>query len=137
MESIFPAGMLTLSPDLERINAPLGDERFFRLHRAFFDTPLGRPSIPTETHVRLMLDQGHRSPYQAGPTSLGARLRHPDLADRPRPKGVIDWPARTVVNTLRRQASWSKASFVASTSSRQAWPARRSARPGQGRPCPA
>ena len=53
-ESILPAGMLTMSPDLERIDELLDDERFFEPYRAFFDASLGRPSIPIETYLRLM-----------------------------------------------------------------------------------
>lgn len=53
-ESILPAGMLTMSPELERIDELLDDERFFEPYRAFFDARLGRPSIPIETYLRLM-----------------------------------------------------------------------------------
>jgi transposase, IS5 family len=53
-ESILPAGVLTMSPDLERIDELLNDERFFEPYRAFFDASLGRPSIPIETYLRLM-----------------------------------------------------------------------------------
>jgi transposase, IS5 family len=53
-ESILPAGMLTMAPELERVDELLDDERFFEPYREFFHEHLGRPSIPIETYLRLM-----------------------------------------------------------------------------------
>ena len=66
-ESILPAGMLTMSSELERIDALLDDQRFFEPYRAFFDAYLGRPSIPIETYLRLMF---LKCRYQLGFQSL-------------------------------------------------------------------
>ena len=53
-ESILPPGMLTMAPELERVDELLDDERFFEPYREFFHEHLGRPSIPIETYLRLM-----------------------------------------------------------------------------------
>ena len=53
-ESILPEELLRLPAELARVDALLDDERFFAPFRAYFDPLFGRPSIPTETYLRLM-----------------------------------------------------------------------------------
>lgn len=53
-ESMLHSGMLTMSPDHERIDELLDDERCSEPYRTFFDASLGRPSIPIETYLWSM-----------------------------------------------------------------------------------
>src|SRR6266545_4156376 len=53
-ESILPEELLRLPAELARVDTLLDDERFFAPFRAYFDPLFGRPSIPTETYLRLM-----------------------------------------------------------------------------------
>ena len=54
-ESILPQCCLGLPGDLAAIDELLDDERFFEPFRAFFDPVMGRPSIPIETYLRMMV----------------------------------------------------------------------------------
>ncbi len=54
-ESILPECCLGLPGDLAEIDELLDDERFFEPFRPFFDPVIGRPSIPIETYLRMML----------------------------------------------------------------------------------
>jgi transposase, IS5 family len=53
-ELLLPAGMRVLSGELAEIDAVLDDPRFFGPFRPFF-SPFGRPSIPMETYLRMMV----------------------------------------------------------------------------------
>lgn len=52
-DSILPAELLVLPVELARVDALLDDPAFFAPFVAFFDARIGRPSIPTETYLRL------------------------------------------------------------------------------------
>ena len=54
-EAVIPQCLLGLPGDLAEIDELLDDERFFEPLRAFFDPTHGRPSIPRETYLRMML----------------------------------------------------------------------------------
>lgn len=53
-EELLPEQVRLLSPELEAIDAPLDDERFLRPFTERFWCPIGRPTIPIETYLRLM-----------------------------------------------------------------------------------
>jgi hypothetical protein len=54
-ESILPEVCLGMPAELAAVDRMLDDERFFAPYRAFFHGTIGRPSIPIETYLRLML----------------------------------------------------------------------------------
>ncbi|MFN0090011.1 MAG: ISNCY family transposase [Acidimicrobiales bacterium] len=54
-ELLLPAGMRVLSGELAEIDAVLDDPRFFGPFRPFFSPLAGRPSIPMETYLRMMV----------------------------------------------------------------------------------
>lgn len=54
-ELLLPAGMRVLSGELAEIDALLDDSRFFGPFRPFFSPLFGRPSIPMETYLRMMV----------------------------------------------------------------------------------
>jgi transposase, IS5 family len=54
-ESLLPVEALVMPAELERVDRLLDDERFFAPYRGFFHASFGRPSIPIETYLRLML----------------------------------------------------------------------------------
>jgi transposase, IS5 family len=54
-DSILPPELLVLPVELGRVDALLDDAVFFAPFAAHFDTRIGRPSIPVETYLRLML----------------------------------------------------------------------------------
>jgi transposase, IS5 family len=70
-KSILPPEMLRLPSELQRVDALLDDERFFAPFRAYFDATFGRPSIPTETYLRLMFLKVR---YRLGYESLCAEV---------------------------------------------------------------
>jgi IS5 family transposase len=51
---ILPPELLVLPVELGRVDALLDDPVFFAPFAAHFDARIGRPSIPTETYLRLM-----------------------------------------------------------------------------------
>ena len=53
--SILPPELLVLPVELGRVDALLDDPVFFAPFAAHFDARIGRPSIPMETYLRLML----------------------------------------------------------------------------------
>src|SRR5258708_35129496 len=53
-DSILPPELLVLSAELGRVDALLDDPVFFAPLAAYFDTRIGRPSIPMETYLGLM-----------------------------------------------------------------------------------
>ena len=53
-EALLPVQALAMPAELVRVDALLGDDRFFEPYREFFHATLGRPSIPIETYLRLM-----------------------------------------------------------------------------------
>jgi IS5 family transposase len=53
-ELLLPPGMRVLSGELAEVDRLLDDGGFFTPFRRFFDPSEGRPSIPIETHLRLM-----------------------------------------------------------------------------------
>ena len=53
-ESMLPAEVLRVPPELARVDALLDDPAFFAPFAAFFDPRIGRPSIPMECYLRLM-----------------------------------------------------------------------------------
>jgi IS5 family transposase len=54
-EAILPPEFSALPPGLERIDRLLDDPVFFEPFVAFFDPMIGRPSIPIETYLRMMV----------------------------------------------------------------------------------
>src|SRR5712675_2248386 len=65
-DSILPPELLVLSAELGRVDALLDDPVFFAPFAAYFDTRIGRPSIPVETYLRLMfLKFRYRLGYEA------------------------------------------------------------------------
>jgi transposase, IS5 family len=70
-ESVLPEICLRLPAELERVDAWLDDERFFAPFVPFFDPRMGRPSVPMETHLRLMFLK-HR--YRLGFKTLCAEV---------------------------------------------------------------
>jgi IS5 family transposase len=57
---------------LERVDAWLDDERFFAPFLPHFSARMGRPSIPIETHLRLMFLK-HR--YRLGTNRCAPSVR--------------------------------------------------------------
>jgi transposase, IS5 family len=53
-DAILPAELLVLPVELGRVDALLDDPVFFAPFATYFDARIGRPSIPTETYLRLM-----------------------------------------------------------------------------------
>jgi IS5 family transposase len=53
-ESVLPAELRELPPELAKIDAILDDERFLAPFRRRLTSRLGRPTIPIETYLRLM-----------------------------------------------------------------------------------
>lgn len=54
-ELLLPPGMRVLSGELAEIDTLLADQRYFGPFRPFFDPVEGRPSIPIETYLRMMV----------------------------------------------------------------------------------
>src|SRR3954447_7921228 len=54
-ESILPEACLGMRAELAAVDRLLDDSRFFEPYRVFFHPVLGRPSIPMETYLRLMV----------------------------------------------------------------------------------
>ncbi len=53
-DAVMPAEVRTLSPELAAVDSLLDDERFLAPFVARFACPIGRPTIPIETYLRLM-----------------------------------------------------------------------------------
>src|SRR2546428_9631713 len=53
-DSVMPAEVRTLSPELAAVDQLLDDERFLEPFVARFACSIGRPTIPIETYLRLM-----------------------------------------------------------------------------------
>src|SRR5487761_199944 len=53
-DAVMPAEARMLSPELAAVDALLDDERFLAPFVARFACPIGRPTIPIETYLRLM-----------------------------------------------------------------------------------
>jgi hypothetical protein len=53
-EAILPSELLGLPAELARVDQLLDDPAFWQPFRAHFDPIIGRPSIPIETHLRMM-----------------------------------------------------------------------------------
>ncbi len=53
-DSILPPELLVLPDELARVDGLLDDPVFFAPFVPYFDTRIGRPSIPMETYLRLM-----------------------------------------------------------------------------------
>ena len=70
-ESVLPEVCLRQPAELQRVDAWLDDERFFAPFAPHFSPRMGRPSIPTETYLRLMFLK-HR--YRLGYESLCAEV---------------------------------------------------------------
>jgi IS5 family transposase len=54
---VLPEVCLRLPVELERVDAWLDDEAFFAPFRAHFDPLTGRPSLPMEAYLRMMLSR--------------------------------------------------------------------------------
>ena len=54
-DAILPSELLVLPAELARVDALLDDRVFVAPFAAYFDARIGRPSIPLETYLRLML----------------------------------------------------------------------------------
>ena len=91
-DAILPSELLVLPSELARVDVLLDDPVFFAPFAAYFDTRIGRPSIPMETYLRLMfLKFRYRLGYELlcrevadsiswqrfGRISLGTRVPHP------------------------------------------------------------
>ena len=53
-DAILPPELLVLPTELGRVDALLDDPVFFAPFTPYFDTRIGRPSIPMETYLRMM-----------------------------------------------------------------------------------
>lgn len=53
-EAMLPEELRLLSPELEAVDALLDDERFLEPFIARFSCPIGRPTIPIDSYLRLM-----------------------------------------------------------------------------------
>src|SRR5579859_550384 len=53
-DAVMPAEVRTLSPELAAVDQLLDDDRFLAPFLARFACPIGRPTIPIETYLRLM-----------------------------------------------------------------------------------
>jgi len=53
-ESLLPAEVLELPPELSRVDAILAEDRFLAPFRRRLTARVGRPTIPIETYLRLM-----------------------------------------------------------------------------------
>jgi len=53
-DAVMPAEVRTLSPELAAVDQLLDDDRFLAPFVARFSCPIGRPTIPIETYLRLM-----------------------------------------------------------------------------------
>ena len=53
-EEILPPEVMALSDELSAVDRLLDDERFLRPFVERFSCPIGRPTIPIETYLRLM-----------------------------------------------------------------------------------
>ena len=53
-DAVMPAEVRTLSPELAAVDKLLDDDRFLAPFVARFSCPIGRPTIPIETYLRLM-----------------------------------------------------------------------------------
>src|SRR3989442_4798766 len=53
-EELLPVEVRLLSPELSKVDALLDDPRFLEPFVARFSCPIGRPTIPIETYLRLM-----------------------------------------------------------------------------------
>lgn len=70
-ESLLPAEVLRLPPELARVDALLDDPVFFAPFAPYFHPVLGRPSTPVECYLRLMF---LRFRYRLGFESLCAEV---------------------------------------------------------------
>lgn len=70
-DAILPECCLGLPPGLAAIDVLLDDERFFVPFEPFFSARHGRPSIPIETYLRMMV---LRFRYQLGFETLCAEV---------------------------------------------------------------
>ncbi len=53
-DAILPSELLVLPDELARVDRLLDDPAFFAPFVSFFDARMGRPSVPTETYLRMM-----------------------------------------------------------------------------------
>lgn len=53
-EAVLPAELRELPPELRTVGEILDDDRFLAPFRARLSSPIGRPTIPIETYLRLM-----------------------------------------------------------------------------------
>lgn len=64
-DAVMPAEVRMLSPELAAVDALLDDDRFLAPFVARFACPIGRPTIPIETYLRLMyLKHRHSLGYE-------------------------------------------------------------------------
>ena len=70
-ETLLPPEFLRLPPGLSEIDRLFDDPVFFEPFEEFFDPEIGRPSIPIETYLRMML---LRYRYQLGFETLCAEV---------------------------------------------------------------
>jgi IS5 family transposase len=54
-ETILPAGILGLPQELAQVDALLDDPEFLAPFAVHYDPLAGRPSIPIDTYLRMML----------------------------------------------------------------------------------
>jgi transposase, IS5 family len=74
-ESVLPAELRELPPELARIDALLDEERFLVPFRRRLTATTGRPTIPVETYLRLMyLKHRHRLGYETLCAEVGDSL---------------------------------------------------------------
>jgi len=74
-DELLPAEARVLSPELAAVDALLDDERFLAPFVERFACPIGRPTIPIETYLRLMylLCRRRHKRYYADPRVMPTR----------------------------------------------------------------
>jgi len=63
-DELLPPEVRLMSPELAAVDALLDDERFLRPFVERFACPIGRPTIPVETYLRLMYQHRHVLGYE-------------------------------------------------------------------------
>lgn len=74
-ETILPPGYQDLPAELVAVDALLDDPAFFEPYRAHFSPLWGRPSIPIETYLRMMVLKHRYGLPRQGPGRPGERGR--------------------------------------------------------------
>jgi hypothetical protein len=137
-DAILPAEALVMSTELSRVDALLDDPVFFAPFVPFLDARYGRPSIPTETYLRLIfLKFRYRLGYESlcrevsdsiswqrfARIPLGTRVPHPTtlmkadllgsvVVGRPVPEACAQHGIPGVAQDARWARGWSDSYFA-------------------------